>query len=132
MDLFGINHNENTFLNWIATGDATWVHYAEPETKAQSKHLISSPPKRFKLSPSACKVMLVTFWDVPEIILAHFMPKCQTVTSRYYSEVIKKIKVASEASPENVLLHESPLSYCLIYSRTHQLLQVAIIVPPYL
>ena len=29
------NHDENKFLNCIVTGDEMWVHYAEPETKAQ-------------------------------------------------------------------------------------------------
>ena len=44
----------------IATGDEMWVHYAEPETKAQSKQWKRAgfpPPK----SPSSGKVMLVAF-----------------------------------------------------------------------
>ena len=54
------------FWNYIVTGDEMWVHYAEPETKAQSKQwkqADSHPPKKFKLSPSAgkLKVMLVAF-----------------------------------------------------------------------
>ena len=56
--------DENKFLNCIVTRDGMWVHYAEPETKAQSRQWIragSPPPK--KLSPSAGKVMLVVFWD---------------------------------------------------------------------
>ena len=32
------NHDENKFSNCIVTGDEMWVSYAEPETKAQSKH----------------------------------------------------------------------------------------------
>ena len=31
------NNDENKFLNSIVTGDEMWIHYAEPETKAQSK-----------------------------------------------------------------------------------------------
>ena len=31
------NNNKNNFLNCIVTGDEMWVHYAEPETKAQSR-----------------------------------------------------------------------------------------------
>ena len=70
-----------------------WVHYAESETKAQSKQWkrAGSPPlKKFRLSPSVGKVMLVAFWDSCGIIWAHFMPKGQTVTTRYNSEVILK------------------------------------------
>ena len=70
-----------------------WVHYAKPETKAQTKQckLAGSPPlKKFKLSPFAGKVTLVAFWVSCGIVLAHFMPKGQTVTARYYSKVISK------------------------------------------
>ena len=48
------NHDENKVLHCIFTGDVMWVHYAEPETKVQSKlwkPAGSSPPKKFKLSP---------------------------------------------------------------------------------
>ena len=41
-----------------------WVHYAEPETKAQSKQRkqASSPlTKKFKLSPSAGKLCWLLF-----------------------------------------------------------------------
>ena len=31
------NNDKNKFLNCIVTGNEMWVHYAEPETKAQSK-----------------------------------------------------------------------------------------------
>ena len=31
------NHDENKFLKDFVIGDEIWVHYAEPETKAQSK-----------------------------------------------------------------------------------------------
>ena len=56
------NHDENKFLKCIVTGDEMWVHYAEPETKAQLKQwkqAVSPSPKKFKLSPSAGKTMLV-------------------------------------------------------------------------
>ena len=42
------NHDGNNVLNWIVIGDEMWVHYAEPETKAQSKKWKKSgspPPK---------------------------------------------------------------------------------------
>jgi hypothetical protein len=69
----------NQFLNRIITADKMWVHYSEPETKAQSKQWKragSPPPKTFKLSPSAGKVMLVAFLDSRGMILTHFMPNC--------------------------------------------------------
>jgi histone-lysine N-methyltransferase SETMAR len=87
------NREGDKFLNRIITGNEMWVHYSEPETKAQSKQWKragSQPPKKFKMSPSAGKVMLVAFWDSRGMILTHFMPIGQTVIAKYYSEVILK------------------------------------------
>ena len=78
------------------------------------------------------------------------MPKGLIINARCYSEVIlkkkkkkkkkktqiKTEKVVSQASPEKDPSFAwqcphlpTPLSYCLIYSRTYQLIQVAIVVP---
>jgi hypothetical protein len=49
------------FLGRIVTGDETWVHYNQLETKKASKEWCntSSPkPKIFRSQPSAGKVML--------------------------------------------------------------------------
>ena len=80
-----LNQDECIFFNCIVTGDEMWLHYADPETKAQSKQWkkAGSPPPK-KLSASAGKVMLVAFQDSCGIILAHFMPKGQIVTAGYY------------------------------------------------
>jgi len=51
------------FLGRTVTGDETWVHYHQLETKKVSKawrHTSSPKPKKFRLQPSAEKVML---WD---------------------------------------------------------------------
>ena len=56
----------------------------------------SPPLKKFKLSPSAGKVMLVAFCDSHGIILALFMQKGQTLTARYYSEVHVVLKKLEE------------------------------------
>jgi len=49
------------FLGRIVTGDETWVHYHQPETKKASKewrHTSSPKLKKFRTQPSAGKVML--------------------------------------------------------------------------
>jgi hypothetical protein len=54
------------FLARIVTGDDTWVHYHQPETKRASNewHHSSSPkPKKFRAQPFAGEVMLTLFWD---------------------------------------------------------------------
>jgi hypothetical protein len=48
------------FLGRIVTGDETWVHHHQPETKKASKewrHTSSLKPKTFHTQPSAGKVM---------------------------------------------------------------------------
>jgi len=48
------------FLGRNVTGEETWVHYYQPETKKASKecrHTFSPKPKKFRTQPSAGKVM---------------------------------------------------------------------------
>jgi hypothetical protein len=56
----------DNFLQQIITGDVTWVHHYQPDTKWNSmqwKHPSSSVAKKFETQPSAGKLMLSTFWD---------------------------------------------------------------------
>jgi len=80
------------FLGRIATGDETWVHYNQLETKKVSKELrhTSSPKlKKFRTQPSAGKIMLTFFWDERGVILEHYMPRGSTVTSATYADLLK-------------------------------------------
>jgi len=54
------------FLGRIVTGDETWVHYHQLETKKarmEWSHTSSPKQKKFRTQPSAGKVMLTLFWD---------------------------------------------------------------------
>jgi len=53
------------------------------------KHSNSPPPKKFRSSLSAGKVMLLLFFDVPGMILQHWVPHGQTVNGDYYVDVLK-------------------------------------------
>ena len=60
------------------TVDETWVHYYEPENKAQSRQWVgpgSPRPKKFKTQPSAGKVMATVFWDAKGVIMLAFYPR---------------------------------------------------------
>jgi len=49
------------FLGRIVTGDETWFHYHQPETKKASKewrHTSSPKPKKFRTQPSSGKAIL--------------------------------------------------------------------------
>ena len=64
------------FLSNIVTGDETWVHFFEPESKRQSMewhHTTSPTRKKFKSSPSVGKVMASVFWDEKGVILLDFL-----------------------------------------------------------
>ena len=55
---------EDDFLSRLVTVDETWVHYYEPENKAQSRQSVgpgSPRPKKFKTQPSAGRVMATVF-----------------------------------------------------------------------
>ena len=82
----------DNFLNRIITGDETWVHHYEPETKRQStqwKNTSSPSSKKFRSQPSAGKLMLTVFWDSQGPILENYMEKGVTVTSVNYCDMLR-------------------------------------------
>ena len=67
--------SKDDFLLRLVTVDETWVHYYEPENKAQSHQWVgpgSPRPKKFKTQPSAGKVMATVFWDAKGVIMLDF------------------------------------------------------------
>lgn len=99
------------FMNSIVTGDESWAHHYEPETKRQSMqwhHLGSPSPKKFKCSPSAGKVMMTVFWDHRGVIFIDFLPKGKTVNSDRYCDTLQKLARAirvKRPSMQKVILH---------------------------
>jgi hypothetical protein len=62
LDCYGAESDH--FLERIVTGDETWTHYYEPESKHQSmdwKHRHSPTKKKFKTHSTAGKLMLTVF-----------------------------------------------------------------------
>jgi hypothetical protein len=52
-------------LNNTVNGGESWMHHYQPKSKhtsTQWKLPISTPIKKFKVMPSAGKVMVTTFW----------------------------------------------------------------------
>ena len=81
---------EDDFLSCLVTVDETWVHYYEPENKAQSPECRpgSPRPKKFKTQPSAGKVMATVFWDAQGVIMLDFLAKKSTITGAYYANLL--------------------------------------------
>ena len=79
------------------TVDETWVHYYEPENKAQSRQWVgpgSPRPKKFRTQPSAGKVMATVFWDAHGIIMRDFLAKKSTITGAYYANLLDQLRTA--------------------------------------
>ena len=80
---------EDDFLSCLATVDETWIHYYEPENKAQSRQSVRPKrPKKFKTQPSAGKVMATVFWDAQGVIMFDFLAKKSTITGAYYANLL--------------------------------------------
>ena len=79
------------------TVDETWVHYYEPENKAQSRQLVGPGfprPKKFKTQPSADKVMATVFWDAKGVIMLDILSKRSTITGVYYANLLDQLRTA--------------------------------------
>jgi hypothetical protein len=84
-----------SFLSWIVTGDETWSHHFEPETRNQSvewHHPTSPWKKKFMVTPSAGKVMATAFWDAEGVILVDIMPHVQIINSDLYFQTLKNLQ----------------------------------------
>lgn len=85
----------DNFLSNIVTGDETWIHHFEAETKRQSMewhHTNSPSKKKFKAVPSAGKVMATVFWDSEGVILFDVLPHGGTINSEVYCATLRKLK----------------------------------------
>ena len=68
-------------LRSVITGDETWISEYDPENKHQScqwKSLMSPRPKKARPSKLKVKAMLITFFDVRDIVHSEFLPQGQT------------------------------------------------------
>lgn len=80
----------DAFLDRIVTTDETWLHYFDPETKAQSsiwKTPATPPPKKARVQRSCGKEMFIFFMDRHGMILQHRVQDRRTVNAEYYSKV---------------------------------------------
>ena len=91
------NANPEDFHTRLVTGDETWFHHWDPDTKKESmqwKCPGSPPPKKFRTQPSASKVMATVFLDSKGIILIDYKSAGTSITGEYYANVIKQLRVA--------------------------------------
>ena len=85
------------FLSRLVTHDETWIHHFDPESKRQSlqwKHPWSPPPRKFRVTASAGKVMASVFWDSRGVIMIDYLEHGQTITGEYYSQLLIRLRDA--------------------------------------
>ena len=88
---------DEAFLDSIVTGDETWLHHCTPETKQDSmtwKHPSSPVAKKFKVMPSARKIMGTVFWDSRGVLLFETLQPGDTVNAARYCQTLNKLREA--------------------------------------
>ena len=91
------NANPEDFHTRLVTGDETWLHHWDPDTKKESmqwKRPGSPPPKKFRTQTLASKVMATVVLDAKGIILIDYKPAGTSITGEYYANVIKQLRIA--------------------------------------
>jgi len=89
------NEDPGGFESRLVTGDETWVHHWDPETKLESmawRHKGSPPPLKFRTQPSAGKVMATIFWDAEGVLMVDYLPRGTTITGQYYAEELARLR----------------------------------------
>ena len=84
--------SEPEFMERVITGDETWIHHYEPESKRNSmtwKHPDSPVPKKFKTKPSVGEILLTVFRDCRGPLIEHYLERGSTVTSHSYCEMLR-------------------------------------------
>ena len=81
----------------IVTGDKTWFHHFDPETKQQSMewhHFDSPTKKKPRTMPSAKKIMGTIFWDAEGCILIEFLEPGKIINASHYVQTLSKLHCA--------------------------------------
>jgi ABC-type phosphate/phosphonate transport system permease subunit len=102
----------------IVTRDETWCFEYDPEGRQRSlqcKKMTSSLPKNAHVSKSRMKTLLITFFDIKDIVHSEFFPQSQTVNQAYYLEILTMLQptrcsLSSSLWPKNRLLKLNPHS----------------------
>lgn len=132
--------SDKSFLERIVTGDETWCFMYDPETKRQSASWLgpkSPKPQKVRMQKSKVKTMLIAFFDARGLIHFEFVPEGQTVTGKFYVQVmdrlIKRMRRVRPERDEWFLLHDNaPAHSSAVVAQLLAKRQVAVLPhPPY-
>jgi histone-lysine N-methyltransferase SETMAR len=97
-------------LNRVVTGDESWVHHYQPQSKCASmqwKHP-SSTSSSLRLRHRLGRLCLPCFGNLRKVLLADFQKRGQNVNSASYCEVLLKLRDA------NGRKHPGQLARCVL------------------
>ena len=106
----------NGFLSRIITGNETWVHHFTLETRKapmEWRHTSSPARKKFKVAPSAGKVMATVFFGCEGVVCTEVMKKGTTINADAYCAILTSLRNAiknkkcGKMSKDIVLLHDN-------------------------
>lgn len=87
--------DEEGFIGSLVTGDETFVHHYDPESKEESKqwkHSGSPTPIKFRSTPSAGKILATIFWDCEGVLMIDYLSHRATITGDYYANLLVKLR----------------------------------------
>lgn len=90
-----VKGKEEETISRIVTCDETWIRQWDPESKQESmqwKFKGEKPPRKFKVRPSAGKLMATVFWDVEGILMIDYLPKNTTMNADYYANLLDQLR----------------------------------------
>lgn len=92
------------WMSSVITGDESWVFEYDPETKRQSAQWTGPGEKRptkARMSKSKVKSLLIAFFDIRGVVHHEFVPAGQTVTAKFYIQVLERLRArVFRARPE--------------------------------
>ena len=100
------NADPENFLACCVTGDETWIHHFDPESKEESMMWTASgqaPPVKARRLKSAGKIMLTVFWDAAGALLLDFLPHKETVNAVYYADLLSRLREAIKEKRRGML-----------------------------
>ena len=104
--------SKDDFLLRLVTVDEIWVHYYEPENKAQSRQGVGPGSPRPKTQPSAGKVMATVFLDAKGVNRLDFLSKRSTITGVYYANLLDQLRTAIREKRRGKLSKSPHLQSC--------------------
>ena len=96
-DNFEMVSDDENVVKKVITGDESWVHGYDPETKQQSSqwNRPDEPrPKKARQSRSHVKSMPIIFFGCESVVHYEFSPSGPTINKEYYVEVLKRLRDA--------------------------------------